>query len=71
MNDKTWGDQERDDSFIMATIEKKYNKKGELIYKIVERKDKTNDYRSFTEMDFAKDEIVTKYYKGKEVFNSS
>ena len=68
MNDKTWKDQERDDSFIMATTEKKYNKKGELIYKTVERKDKTNDYKSFTEMDFKKDEIVTKYYKGKEVF---
>ena len=61
-------DQELDDSFIMATIEKKYNEKGELVYKTVERKDKTNDYRSFTEMDFAKDEIITKYYKGKEVF---
>lgn len=61
-------DQEMDDSFIMATIEKKYNAKGELIYKTVERKDKTNDYKSFTEMDFVKDEIVTKYYKGKDVF---
>lgn len=61
-------DQELENSFIMATIEKKYNDKGEIIYKTVERKDKTNDYKSFTEIDFTKDEIVTKYYKGKKVF---
>ncbi len=61
-------DEENKFGLIIATIEKKYNEKGELIYKTVERKDKTNDYKSFTEMDFAKDEIVTKYYKGKDVF---
>lgn len=68
VREKHFADQELKDSFIMYTTEKKYNEKGELIYKTVERKDKTNDYKSFTEMDFAKDEIVTKYYKGKDVF---
>ncbi|MBN1467414.1 MAG: hypothetical protein JW924_01725 [Fusobacteriaceae bacterium] len=68
INEKILFDSEGDDGFIIATVEKKYNEKGELIYKTVERKDKTNDYKSFTEMDFAKDEIVTKYYKGKDVF---
>lgn len=68
VSEKEFVDQELDDSFIMYSTEKKYNEKGELIHKTVERKDKTNDYKSFTEMDFAKDEIVTKYYKGKNVF---
>ncbi len=68
VREKHFADQELKDSFIMYTTEKKYNEKGELIYKTVERKDKTNDYKSFTEMDFAKDEIVTKYYKGNDVF---
>lgn len=68
VSEKMVEDEECDDGFIIATIEKKYNEKGELVYKTVERKDKTNDYRSFTEMNFAKDEIVTKYYKGKDVF---
>ena len=68
VTEKEIKDSEGDDGFIIATVEKKYNEKGELIYKTVERKDKTNDYKSFTEMDFAKDEIVTKYYKGNDVF---
>ena len=68
VREKHFADQELKDSFIMYTTEKKYNDKGELIYKTVERKDKTNNYKSFTEMNFAKDEIVTKYYKGKNVF---
>ncbi len=68
LSEKILFDNESREGFIIATIEKKYNKKGELIHKTVERKDKTNDYKSFTEMDFAKDEIVTKYYKGKDVF---
>ncbi len=68
INEKEMIDDESNNGFIKVNIEKKYNEKGELIYKTVERKDKTNDYKSFTEMDFAKDEIVTKYYKGKDVF---
>lgn len=68
ISEKIIEDEECDEGFIIATVEKKYNEKGELIYKTVERKDKTNNCRSFTEMDFAKDEIVTKYYKGKNVF---
>lgn len=68
LSEKILFDNESREGFIIATVEKKYNEKGELTYKTVERKDKTNDYRSFTEMDFAKDEIVTKYYKGKDVF---
>lgn len=68
VSEKEFVDQELDDSFIMYSTEKKYNEKGELVHKTVERKDKTNDYKSFTEMDFAKDEIVTKYYKGNNVF---
>lgn len=68
VSEKMVEDKESDYGFIIATVEKRYDEKGELVYKTVERKDKTNDYRSFTEMDFTKDEIVTKYYKGKEVF---
>lgn len=68
LSEKILFDNESREGFIIATVEKKYNEKGELTYKTVERKDKTNDYKSFTEMDFAKDEIVTKYYKGKDVF---
>ncbi|MBN1468724.1 MAG: hypothetical protein JW924_08370 [Fusobacteriaceae bacterium] len=68
ISEKIIEDKESDYGFIIATVEKKYNEKGELIYKTVERKDKTNSCRSFTEMNFAKDEIVTKYYKGKDVF---
>lgn len=68
LSEKILFDSESDEGFIIATVEKKFNEKGELIYKTVERKDKTNDYKSFTEMDFVKDEIATKYYKGKDVF---
>ena len=68
LSEQKLSDKENSNGFIIATVEKKYNEKGELIYKTVERKDKTNDYKSFTEMDFIKDEIVTKYYKGKDVF---
>lgn len=68
VSEKMVEDKESDYGFIIATVEKRYDEKGELVYKTVERKDKTNDYRSFTEMDFTKDEIVTKYYKGKDVF---
>lgn len=67
VSEKELVDREDSDSFMMLNTEKRYNKDGKLIYKTVERIDKTNGYKSFTEMDFEKHKVVTKYYKDQKV----
>ena len=67
VSEKEFIDRENDESFMMLKTEKRYNKDGKLIYKTVERIDKTNGYKSFTEMDFEKHKVVTKYYKDQKV----
>lgn len=67
VSEKELVDREDRYSFMMLNTEKRYNKDGKLIYKTVERIDKTNGYKSFTEMDFEKHKVVTKYYKDQKV----
>lgn len=67
VSEKELIDEEEDNSFIMLNTEKRYNNAGKLIYKMVDRTDKENGYKSYTEMDFENHKAVTKYYKDKNI----
>lgn len=67
VSEKELIDEESDRFLIMLNTEKKYNSDGKLVFKIVERIDKTSEYKSYTEMDFENNKAVTKYYKDKNV----